>query len=59
VTGWQWLAVAALGLGAFSAIVAAYVIGTAHAELDDDSYWRGFADGEEMQRQLDRIPSPN
>ena len=41
------------------AFVAGYVIGTAHGQIDDDSYWLGFADGELHQQLNDRTPSAN
>ena len=41
------------------AFVAGYVIGTAHGQIDNDSYWLGFADGELHQQLNDRTPSAN
>ncbi len=41
------------------AFVAGYVIVTAHGQIDDDSYWLGFADGELHQQLNDRTPSAN
>jgi hypothetical protein len=32
---------------------------TAHGQIDDDSYWPGFADGELHQQLNDRTPSAN
>lgn len=50
------------GLGVVAAgcfFVAGYVIGTRHGEIDSDSYWRGFADGELHGMLNERSPSAN
>lgn len=52
-------AVIVCALVAGVAFVAGYVIGTAHGQIDESSYWQGFADGELHQQLADRTPSTN
>lgn len=51
-----WLICAA---AVIAAAVAGYLLGLRHNNVDNDSYWLGFADGELHQQLNDRTPSLN
>lgn len=54
-----WLVYALGAVAAACVFVAGYVIGTRHGEIDSDSYWQGFAEGEQFGRMDERTPSSN